>query len=146
MSFRVIVSGTPTARLVDVECHACGGVIEDVWRDEIPVKCPGCHLHMGLIEVFRRSPMMDFNGTSPIVVPNGKNPLQFSSYTAMEKWQGRHNKSIMTPSQWEQIPSDTPEERIEKKNGIKRKEAIAKTAYKLKHGYLKPAVHPKEIS
>lgn len=133
MSFRVIVKGTPVARLVDVECHKCGLLLEDVWRDEIAPECPECHGAGELLEVFRSAPMIDFRNTKPIRLAGAKG--KFTSHRQMEQWAKQNNKTVFpTAREYEMLPVDTPEERIEKANGGKRKEAIARATYKLKHG------------
>jgi len=132
MSYRVIVKGTACARLVDVECHKCGLLLEDVWRDEIEPSCPECHASE-MVEVFRSAPMIDFRNTKPITLPGYQNK-KFTSHRSMEAWAKRHNKVVMTENQFEQLPHDTPEERIEKANAPKRTEAIKKATYKIRHG------------
>jgi hypothetical protein len=141
MSYRVIVKGTPNARLVDVECHRCGLLLEDVWRDEIEPECPECNA-TEMVEVFRSAPMIDFRNTSPIRIPGVKG--KFESHREMERWAanyrdpqtGEHKPKTVIPNarEFEMLPVDTPEERIEKANGPKRREAIAKAKYKLQHG------------
>jgi hypothetical protein len=132
MSYRVIVKGTPNARLVDVECHRCGLLLEDVWRDEIQPECPECNASE-MVEVFRSAPMIDFKNTKPIRLA-GVNQ-KFESHRAAEKWSKDHNKTFFpTAREYEMLPVDTPEERIEKANGSKRREAISRAKYKLQHG------------
>lgn len=138
MSYRVIVTGTPSPRLVDVECHECLLLIEDVWRDEIPPACPRCGTK-AMIEVWRSAPTIDFHDTKPIEADG----VKFKSFRAMEKWEKRHNKTVMTANQWEQLPVDTNEERLAR-GDASRTEAIKKTHYKLKHGHMKPAQYVPE--
>lgn len=142
MSYRVIVKGDAPARLVDVECHSCLLLQEDVWKDEIDPKCPRCGAHE-VVVVYRSAPMIDFRNTKPIRIPGLKQ--RFESHRSMEKWAKDNGKTVIpSASEYEQLPVDTPEERIEKINGPKRREAIAKTKYKLEHGTLKPAAFSKE--
>lgn len=133
MSYRVIVKGTPSPRMVDIECHNCGLVLEDVWRDEIEPQCRRCGTGT-MIEVWRRSATLDFHDTKPIEADG----VKFKSFRAMEAWEKRHNKTVMTANSWEQLPVDTPQERLSR-NDATRAERIRKTHYKLKHGHIKPA-------
>ena len=131
MSYRVIVTGTPPSRLVDVECHECGLLQEDVWRDEVDKVCPKCHTS-SVLEVFRRAPMVDFRNTSPIRIPGVKQ--KFTSHREMESWAKINGKTVIPNArEYEMLPVDTPEERIEKSNGPKRREAVKKAMYSLRH-------------
>ena len=135
MSYRVVVKGTACARLVDVECHKCGLLLEDVWRDEIEPECPECHAKE-MVEVFRTAPMIDFRNTKPIKLMGQKET--FTSHREMERWAKNHNKTVLPDAKdFESLPYDTPEERIEKTNGPKRKAAIEKATYKLRHPEVK---------
>ena|ERR1039458_4543807 len=139
MSYRVIFKGDAPARLVDIECHNCALLQEDVWRDEIPSRCPRCGTGE-LIEVYRRSAMLDFHDTKPLEIPG---VAKFKSYRAMEAWEKRHDKTVMTANAWEQLPVDTSEERLARGDAT-RKEAIKKTHNKLKYGHMKPAEYKPE--
>ena len=139
MSYRVIVKGDAPQRLIDVECHSCLLLQEDVWKDEVDVRCPRCGEN-DVIEVYRRSAALDFYDTKPLEIPG---VAKFKSHRAMEAWEKRHNKTVMTPNAWEQLPVDTSEERLAR-GDASLKEAIKKTHYKLKHKTMKPAVYEPE--
>lgn len=115
-----------------MECHECGLLQEDVWKDEIEPMCPKCHTR-SVLEVFRRAPMVDFRNTTPIRIPGVKR--KFTSHREMESWAKLNGKTVIPSArEYEMLPVDTPEERIEKANGAMRREAIKKVAYRLKHG------------
>ena len=142
MSYRVIVKGDAPARLVDVECHNCRLLQEDVWKDEIDPRCPRCGIQ-GVVEVYRSAPMIDFRNTKPIKLAGVKR--KFTSHREMERWAKENDKTVFPDAKdFESLPHDTPEERIERANGPKRREAIERVAYKLKHGTIKPVVHAPE--
>ena len=125
--------------MVDVECHSCLLLQQDIWRDEINPRCPRCGVE-GVVEVFRRAPVLDFHDTKPLVVDGVGG---FKSVRAMDAYEKRHDRTIMTPQEWERLPVDTLEERVEK-NTPSRLEAIRKTRYQLKHRHIKPAVYEPE--
>lgn len=142
MSYRVIVKGDSPARLVDVECHRCGLLQEDVWKDDVTPLCPRCG-EMQVVEVFRSAPMLDFRNTNPIRIPGAGQ--KFESHRQMERWAKQNGKTVIPDArEYEMLSVDTPEERIEKKNGAKRREAIARVKYKLEHGTMKPAAFAPE--
>ena len=131
MSFRVIVKGTSPARLIDIECHNCGLLIEDIWKDQIDPECPECKT-VSMLEVFRRAPMVDFRNTKPIRIPGLKQT--FTSHREMESWAKVNDKTVIPSArEYEMLPVDTPEERIDKANGPKRHEAVKKAMYSLRH-------------
>jgi hypothetical protein len=141
MSFRVIMKGTPSPRMIDVECRSCGELFEDLWKDDFEAsdkKCRVCE-NGSMVEVFRRSAHTDFHDTKPIFVPGFRKGHQhFTSHIAMERYAKENGKVVIdNASKWEQLPVDTPEDRIdrhEKETGA-RQRALNKARYRLSHGY-----------
>lgn len=136
--FKVKISGTPSIRFADVECTECGHLTEDVWKDEFEAsdkKCQACENGV-MVEVFRTAPHTDFHDTKKIFVPGFEKGHQtFSSHREVEQYAASRGKVVMTKDQWEQLPIDTPEERMEKNLAPLREKAFEKTKYRLEHGY-----------
>jgi hypothetical protein len=140
MSFKVVMKGAPTRRLTDIRCEECGDLVEDVWKDEFEAsdkKCQVCE-NLSMVAVLR-APHNDFHDTKPIFIPGFEQGHQhFSSHLAAERYAKAHNKTIIpNASKWEQLPVDTPEERInrhEKETGARQK-ALDRAGYRLSHGY-----------
>ena len=138
MSYSVKITGAPSRRLTDIRCESCQMLIEDVWKDEFEESDRKCECGGELVAVLR-APHNDFHDTKPIFIPGFVPGHQhFSSHLAAERYAKQNNKTIIAnASKWEQLPVDTPEERIdrhERETGARQK-ALDRAKYRLSHGY-----------
>lgn len=118
-------------RLLDLVCANCGLIFEDVWNDEVPAVCSSCGSG-SLNVVYLRSAVVD--AFEPKVIPEIRGRA-FSSHREMEKHAKATGQTLMSKKEEENLRKHTVEERLASRHGALR-EAVQKSVYRVKHGYV----------